>query len=67
MKQFFLAVSVSVMVTTAMHAQVKPKSTVVKPKSPTTKPVAGSLKNSIDSFSYALGMSLASFYKQPHG
>lgn len=65
MKQFFLAVSVTLMASAPVNAQTKPKPTlkVVNPagviKSPTS-----SLKNSTDSFSYALGINIANNLKQ---
>jgi len=63
MKQFFLAVSVLTMSGVSLHAQVKPKPGAVKPKVPATK-VAVALKNSTDSFSYALGLNIAKNLKQ---
>jgi len=67
MKQFFLAVSVTVMASAAVNAQAqakpKPKLTVVNPAG-VIKPPTSSLKNSTDSFSYALGINIANNLKQ---
>jgi FKBP-type peptidyl-prolyl cis-trans isomerase len=64
MKQFFLAVGVSVFASAAVNAQAKPKAPAAKPKAGVAKPVAAVLKNSTDSFSYALGMNIANNLKQ---
>lgn len=61
MKQFFLAVSVTVIAGTSVQAQVKPKA--AKP-SIAAKPAVGSLRNATDSFSYALGTNIANNLKQ---
>ena len=59
MKQFFLAMSVSMIAVATVHAQGKPKTTTVKAKPGISKNVTVALKNSVDSFSYALGMNVA--------
>ncbi|MEP7141367.1 MAG: FKBP-type peptidyl-prolyl cis-trans isomerase [Ferruginibacter sp.] len=64
MKQFFLAVIVSMVAGVALHAQTKPKLKVVNPAGVIAKPAAGVLKNLTDSFSYALGMNIANNLKQ---
>lgn len=64
MKQFILAVSVSVMTGATVHAQDKPKLKVVNPAASAMKPVAGILRNPLDSFSYALGLNIANNLKQ---
>lgn len=61
MKQFFLAVSVTVMAGAAVQAQVKPKTT--KPTATVAKSTS-IIKNSTDSFSYALGINIANNLKQ---
>src|SRR5437764_308047 len=65
MKQFFLAVSVSVLASINVHAQAKPKPKlkVVNPAG-VVKPPAGVLRSSLDSFSYALGLNIANNLKQ---
>ena len=64
MKQFFLVVSVVVMGGTALYAQKKPKLTVVNPvASNMARPVQPVLRNSMDSFSYALGLSIGNNLK----
>lgn len=64
MKQFFLGVSVSVMACTGLFAQVKPKLKVVNPAgAANVKPVSKFLKNSNDSFSYALGLNIGNNLK----
>lgn len=65
MKQFFLAVSVTVMASAAVNAQAKPKPKlkVVNPAG-VIKPPTSSLKSSTDSFSYALGINIANNLKQ---
>jgi FKBP-type peptidyl-prolyl cis-trans isomerase FklB len=64
MKQFFLAVSLSVMAIASVHAQTKPPIKVVNPNGVVAKPVVPLLKNSTDSFSYALGLNIANNLKQ---
>lgn len=64
MKQFFLVVSVSMMAVATLHAQTKPKMKVVNPAATVAKPAAPLLKNSTDSFSYALGLNIANNLKQ---
>ncbi|MEP7109794.1 MAG: FKBP-type peptidyl-prolyl cis-trans isomerase [Ferruginibacter sp.] len=64
MKQFFLTIIVSVMAGIAVHAQAKPKLKIVNPAATRAKPAAGLLKNPLDSFSYALGLNIASNLKQ---
>lgn len=60
MKQFFLAVGVSVIAVATVNAQSKPKSkTPVKSATGAAKPTAAVLKNPLDSFSYALGLNIA--------
>ena len=63
MKQFFLAVGISVIASVAVNAQVKSKTVKAKPKVGTATPVSAILKNSTDSFSYALGMNVANNLK----
>lgn len=65
MKQFFLVLSVTMMASAALYAQAKPKPKlkVVNPAG-VIKPPASSLKNSTDSFSYALGINIANNLKQ---
>lgn len=63
MKQFFLVVGVSMIACGTVNAQGKPKTTTAKPKPGIVKPGAGTLKNSTDSFSYALGMNVANNLK----
>ncbi len=63
MKQFFLAVSISVMAGAAVNAQVKAKLKVVNP-SGVIKPAPGILRSPLDSFSYALGLNIANNLKQ---
>jgi FKBP-type peptidyl-prolyl cis-trans isomerase len=62
MKQFFLAVSVTVMASAAVNAQTKPKLKVVNPAG-VVKPATSIFKNSTDSFSYALGVNIANNLK----
>ncbi|MBC7886687.1 MAG: FKBP-type peptidyl-prolyl cis-trans isomerase [Ferruginibacter sp.] len=64
MKQFFLAVSVLVISGETLQAQVKPKLKVVNPAASNVNPVTRVLKNSTDSFSYALGLNIANNLKQ---
>jgi FKBP-type peptidyl-prolyl cis-trans isomerase FklB len=64
MKQFFLAIGVSVLAGVALNAQVKPKLKVVNPAAAAMKPAAGILRNPLDSFSYALGLNIANNLKQ---
>lgn len=59
MKQFFLGVSVLLIISVGMQAQVKPKAGIAKPKTSGLKPVSSLLKSSTDSFSYALGLNIA--------
>lgn len=65
MKQFFLAVSITVLANAALYAQTtpKPKMKVVNPAGTVAKPVSP-LKNFSDSFSYALGLNIANNLKQ---
>lgn len=63
MKQFFIAISVSIIAITGLQAQTKPK-TAVKAKPAIAKAPPGMLKTSTDSFSYALGLSIANNLKQ---
>ncbi|MEO5892569.1 MAG: FKBP-type peptidyl-prolyl cis-trans isomerase [Ferruginibacter sp.] len=65
MKQFFLAISISVLVSINVQAQAKPTSKlkVVNPAGVVAKPGAGVLKSLKDSFSYALGMNIANNLK----
>jgi FKBP-type peptidyl-prolyl cis-trans isomerase FklB len=56
MKQFIFAAIVVAITSTATQAQVAPKKTAPKK---TTAPTVNPLKNSTDSFSYALGMNIA--------
>jgi FKBP-type peptidyl-prolyl cis-trans isomerase len=62
MKQFFLAVSVTVMASAAVNAQTKPKLKVVNPAG-VVKAAPSILKNATDSFSYALGINIANNLK----
>lgn len=64
MKQFFLVVGVSLITVTA-QAQKKKGAAAPKPKATGTAKAAvpASLKNSIDSFSYALGMNIGNNLK----
>jgi len=64
MKQFFLAVSVSVMASVGVNAQAKPKVKVVNPAGTVAKPATPILKSPADSFSYALGINIANNLKQ---
>lgn len=64
MKQFFLAVGVAVFASSSVDAQTKPKKATTTGKAGVTKPMVPILKNSIDSFSYALGMNIANNLKQ---
>ncbi|MDO9375484.1 MAG: FKBP-type peptidyl-prolyl cis-trans isomerase [Bacteroidota bacterium] len=64
MKQFFLAVGLAVLTSSAVDAQTKSKKVTSTGKAAVTKPMAPILKNSIDSFSYALGMNIANNLKQ---
>ena len=63
MKQFFLAMGVSMITAASVSAQAKPKTIPAKPKTGTAKPTTVALKNSIDSFSYAVGMNVANNLK----
>lgn len=62
MKQFFLTVVVSLLIGTAVNAQAKTKKAVPAAKPGIAKPAV--LKNSTDSFSYALGLNIAKNLKQ---
>lgn len=67
MKHLFLGMGLSVMVSMAATAQVKPKTPVKKApvKTAGVKPLpVASLKSNLDSFSYALGMNIANNLKQ---
>ncbi|MEO7767942.1 MAG: FKBP-type peptidyl-prolyl cis-trans isomerase, partial [Ferruginibacter sp.] len=64
MKQFFLAVSVSVIASAGLQAQTKPKFKVVNPAgAANVKPPSRLLKNANDSFSYALGLNIGNNLK----
>jgi FKBP-type peptidyl-prolyl cis-trans isomerase FklB len=64
MKHFFSALAVFCIASTAW-AQSKPPKPAVKPSvKPTTKPATLILKNSTDSFSYAIGQNVASNLKK---
>jgi len=63
MKQIFLAVGVSFF-TIQVNAQAKPKKVSTLSKGSLVKPAGLTLKNSVDSFSYALGMNIANNLKQ---
>ncbi|MEJ7586111.1 MAG: FKBP-type peptidyl-prolyl cis-trans isomerase [Ferruginibacter sp.] len=62
MNQFFLVISISLAVSISVQAQ-KPKLKVVNPAGVTAKP-RSVLRNSTDSFSYALGLNIANNLKQ---
>lgn len=62
MKQFFLAVGATMMGIAAVQAQSKSKLKVVNPAGVVAKPVSA-LRNASDSFSYALGLSIANNLK----
>jgi FKBP-type peptidyl-prolyl cis-trans isomerase FklB len=66
MKKIALLIASTTLVITAF-GQVKPKPPVKKPAT-TAKPAAAKpapvMKNALDSFSYALGLSMANFYKE---
>jgi FKBP-type peptidyl-prolyl cis-trans isomerase len=71
MKQIFFGICVSVLGSMAVNAQAKPKAPAAKSAKPakvaadTSKPKAiSTLKNSTDSFSYALGVNVANNLKQ---
>ncbi len=65
MKQFFLIAGAVTIVGIQVNAQTKTTKTVAaKPAATATKPVVNPLKNSTDSFSYALGMNVANNLKQ---
>jgi FKBP-type peptidyl-prolyl cis-trans isomerase FklB len=65
MKQFFLVASAITVAGINVNAQTKTTSTAaVKPATSVVKPVVNILKNSNDSFSYALGMNVANNLKQ---
>lgn len=66
MKRLFLVATVSLCVTGIMAQTKKPTTapaTTTKPKPATTAAPVASMKNALDSFSYAIGMSIANFYK----
>lgn len=62
MKKIVALMFASMLIVTAF-AQTKPKPAVKKPAAPAAKP-APVMKNALDSFSYALGLSMANFYKE---
>lgn len=68
MKQIFFGICVSLLGSIAVNAQTKPKAVAaksVKAAGDTSKPkVVSTLKNSLDSFSYALGVNVANNLKQ---
>ncbi len=68
MKQFFLVTAAFAITGIQANAQTKTtttkKTTAAKPVATTVKPVVNTLKNSTDSFSYALGMNVANNLKQ---
>ena len=68
MKQIFFGICVSLLGSMAVNAQTKPKAAAaksVKAAGDTSKPkVVSTLKNSLDSFSYALGVNVANNLKQ---
>lgn len=64
MKQFFLSVVISTCTVVAVNAQATSKKTAPKTKTVAAKPAVAMLKNSNDSFSYALGMNIANNLKQ---
>ena len=65
MKQFFLAASLLTITGIQVNAQTKTTAKpAVKPATTVVKPVANILKNSNDSFSYALGMNVANNLRQ---
>jgi len=59
MKKILVLGTICAMVIVA-NGQAKKSAPVSKPKTPTT----ATMKNSIDSFSYAIGLSIANFYKE---
>jgi FKBP-type peptidyl-prolyl cis-trans isomerase FklB len=65
MKKYVLLALASLPATVMLaQAPAKKKPVAVAPKKTTTAaPAASALKNSVDSFSYAIGLSIASFYK----
>jgi FKBP-type peptidyl-prolyl cis-trans isomerase FklB len=63
MKQIALLIFFTALITAAF-AQTKPKPVTKKAVPATTKAAAPVLKNALDSFSYALGLSMAGFYKE---
>lgn len=65
MKKYVLLALASLPATVMLaQAPAKKKPVAAAPKKTTTAaPAAPSLKNSVDSFSYAIGLSIASFYK----
>ncbi len=64
MKQFFLSVVISTCAMVAVNAQATTKKATPKTKAVAAKPTVALLKNSNDSFSYALGMNIANNLKQ---
>ena len=63
MKQFFLAISVSITASVTLLAQAKPKLKVVNPAG-SVKPATAILKSQLDSFSYALGLNIGNNLKK---
>jgi FKBP-type peptidyl-prolyl cis-trans isomerase FklB len=66
MKKYVLLALASLPATVMLaQAPAKKKPVAAAPKKTTTTatPAAPALKNSVDSFSYAIGLSIASFYK----
>ncbi|MFT3680048.1 MAG: FKBP-type peptidyl-prolyl cis-trans isomerase [Ferruginibacter sp.] len=65
MKYLISALTVSVIMSAPAAAQVKGKTTTTKPKTTAgVKPAPSNLKSGLDSFSYALGINIASNLKQ---
>jgi FKBP-type peptidyl-prolyl cis-trans isomerase FklB len=64
MKQFFLVVGAVVLASSVADAQARPKLKVVNPAGVVAQPVSNILRNSTDSFSYALGLNIANNLKQ---
>ena len=62
MKQFFLVASALTIAAINVNAQTK--TTAAKPATAVVKPAVYTLKNSNDSFSYALGMNVANNLRQ---
>jgi FKBP-type peptidyl-prolyl cis-trans isomerase FklB len=64
MKQL-LSVILALTLLISLQAQTKPSKTPAKTKPPATaKPALPVMKTAVDSFSYALGLSMAGFYKE---